>query len=219
MKGLLLKECYILKSYRNMFILYLLLFGGVSAVTGNIFMFSGMAAVFLTTVPMATFTHDEAAGWNRMAGASPVGRRAVVRSKYLLGGVMLLAVAFFSLLVVLATGLLSHLRTSEPFDWLSGMVSIASSVLLISLGMLAVFPVLFKYGAEKGRMAMMLIFGSLFGLIMLFALLASQFHQRLPNNLPVAILVGAVVVLPLLLVLGVFVSYRISLGIYTRKDL
>lgn len=211
MIGLLIKDFYVLgrtaKIYLAMIAFYLVL-----AVTGafTFTMVGGFLVMFIMMLPISSFGYDEVARWDSFVAALPVGRRGIVGEKYLLvlclsaaAGVLLIA---FSIVLWLAKGG----SLSDMID--TGLACLAVGLFINGL----LLPFLFQYGAEKGRIIMMIIFAVTF----LIGFGAAKLID-LPGGAAAPPWLDAAILPALLAVVAavLYLSYRISLGIYKRKEL
>lgn len=208
MKGLIYKDLCLLgsvwKSYIFIFAMFLVLTAtGVYDVS---FLFM-MMSIILCMYPSTSFSYDELAKWDRFAVAVPNGRNKVVRAKYalslLLGGT---ALAVGLLLCLLWTAL----GRMELGQGLLACVGGACGALLLNALLL---PLLFRFGAQKGRILLIAVVAALAGVMaagLAIGLLGASGSDRLEPFV--------FAVLPVLTLLALFVSYRVSLGIYQKKE-
>lgn len=217
MKGLLLKDLYVMKGQGRT---YLVLLGFYFLLTllgaFDAAIISSMSVLVVTMVPMSTFSYDDMARWPKFAAATPAGRRGVVRGKYLFSlctlGLAVAALLVMDVVLCLARG---------QFDKLPDLLLGGASSCLMGLFLnLILIPVLFKFGSEKGRFVIMAVWVAVFllffGSIKLFAerpggLAALPVPQWLVASLPV-IALGLVAVAAVL-------SYSASLRIFAKKEL
>lgn len=170
--------------------------------------FSTFLAVMVITLPLSSFTYDESAHWNKFAVSTPAGRDGVVRGKYcfllsseaLLMALVLAVTALFCFIKADLARLPELLITTSAVAWVSLLVN------------LVIFPLVFRFGPERGRILMMALFVALF--LIGFGL-ASLLAEGEP--LPSQIGFGLPAALLSLGVIGFAVSYRISLGIFRRQ--
>ena len=178
---------------------------------------SGVVVIMGLIFPMNAFSMDDQAHWDKFAAAVPDGRRRAVAGRYLFVLLLTLGTA------VLAAALLFLLRAAglleEPLAELLLPVPVCAAVSLILDGVL--LPLIYKFGMEKSRFLSVIVFLIIFFGCVGLGFLASQGGGSGAPDLPGSI---AVLVLPLLLVLPAIaavifaVSYRVSLGIYRRKE-
>ncbi len=157
MKGLLLKDVYIIgklcKTYFLMDILFFaaFYFGGDSDKIFWLFypcIFSGM-------LPMTLISFDERERWDKYAGTLPYTRTQLVSSKYLIGlcgSIITLAVA--SVIWTLKMSNSGESLTGDYFEVIIALISVS----LIAPAVL--FPFIFRFGAEKGRIFYVAIIGA-----------------------------------------------------------
>ena len=77
------------------------------------------------------------------------------------------------------------------------------------------FPVLFKYGSEKGRIVMIIIGLGIVGIGLLFSKI---FSIEIPNNLISFLDLYFPIIFPVISVTMVIISYYISKKIYLTKE-
>ena len=147
MTALLLKDYYVIFRQMKIFLLLILVF---SCIPGTFY--STFAVVYASMLPYTALAYDERSRWDQMAAMMPYSARDVVLSKYLFGwiAVAVSAAATFVLQTILSVIWLSDVEgPSIPVILLS--VCVAVCILDITL------PMMFRFGVEKGRLAMFLI--------------------------------------------------------------
>ena len=77
------------------------------------------------------------------------------------------------------------------------------------------FPILFKYGAEKGRIAMISIGLGIFGLVML---VSKVIQLEIPKNLIIIFDLYSPIIIIVSSILMIAVSYIVSKKIYLKKE-
>jgi hypothetical protein len=139
----------------------------------------------------------------------------VVRSKYLL----LLLVAAAALVLSLILNLLSLLTGRGDGSFGERMLTVLAFTWIGLLVNAAAYPFLFRFGAQKGRIYLAVAVGLVCGLgavgMVLLSLDDSTLWTLLGSlHLPLAAVAAAVLLLAAALVL----SYRVSCGIYEKKE-
>ena len=143
MKALLLNDWYMTKKYMRMYFVLFAVFIAVYIAEGNPF-FLFFSLLFAGMIPVTLTTYGESFRWDKYADAMPISRRTYVASKYVFG---LLALAAILLVCTVAGAISGGER------W-AGFVMILPLMLLIGLLMPAILlPFIFRFGAEKGRIA------------------------------------------------------------------
>ncbi len=144
MKALILKDAYVIWRQMKYFLVMILLFSALPSGFNNAF-----AIVYASMLPYTALAYDERSKWDQMAAMMPYSTRDVVLGKYVFGWLCIGAAAVLSGLFQAALSLVSHREV------LSGMLALS---LLGGFCILAIsLPVMFRFGVEKGRLAMFLI--------------------------------------------------------------
>ena len=144
MKALILKDAYVIWRQMKYFLVMILLFSALPSGFNNAF-----AIVYASMLPYTALAYDERSKWDQMAAMMPYSTRDVVLGKYVFGWLCIGAAAVLSGLFQAALSLVSHREV------LSGMLALS---LLGGFCIQAIsLPVMFRFGVEKGRLAMFLI--------------------------------------------------------------
>lgn len=146
MKGLILKELYILRGFGKQYLL-ILAFLLIWAISTKSFSFIIVyVALIGSQIAMSTMAADEAVSFSRFALTMPIDRKMLIRSKYalflgtILGGVVVsitLNLVFF----------MSSFGADNYFTW-EGLAAVVS---VFVVGNAISMPVMFKAGVEKAR--------------------------------------------------------------------
>lgn len=205
MKGLILKDLLNLKSTFKMLGVMMLFFAVVFIPQGNGFIF-GMIILMFAMMVVTTISYDDLAKWDAYALTMPVTRKEMVLSKYLVMAILNTLGAVLSLIV----GIVGSMIMGKSFDL--EILAIIGVIYLVALIFGSVIiPLIYKFGTEKARL--MLIICALLPTALI--LLVEQF------NVPLPITGNPWIYLILLIafsIVGVVLSYLISLKIYTKKE-
>lgn len=184
MKGLLLKELYMMGKYFRSFLFIILVFLLSSVWAGNNLFLLVYPMIVVTMLPMSTLSYDEKFGWDVYCGALPCSRAQVVSAKYLL---CLLSIGLIALLSLAAQ--LVRVGMGGSPDEIAPLFSVILTVGFVGPSLL--LPIVFKLGAEKGRIAYYIVIGAMCGAGVLFttADISAPFSVSLPVTLlPLAVL-------------------------------
>jgi len=209
--GLVLKDLLVLRKTAKLYIA-MLSFYLVLALAGvfSHAMLTGFVALFTMMLPISSFAYDELARWDKYAAALPVRRRGIVGSKYLLA---LLLGAIAGALILISSGLFWLLKDTAPGEvLLTGLACVAAGLLMNSI----LLPLLFKFGAEKGRLLTMAVLAVIF--LLGFGGGKLLGYHEFPE-MPPCLKTLFPLILAGVLILALFVSYQVSLGIYRKKEL
>ncbi|MEA5151927.1 MAG: ABC-2 transporter permease [Oscillospiraceae bacterium] len=201
MKGLFLKDLYMIKAYFRTLIAIAVVFiissfwGG-----GNMFLII-YPMIVAAMLPMSILSYDEKSRWDVYCGTLPCSKSAVVSVKYLSCLVYVAVMFALSLLV-------QSLRITRAGGDMSELAVIMAMLLSIGLvGPSLMLPVIFRLGTEKGRMAYYVVIGALCALSFL-----------LPEKLPSA-LANSVALLPLAAAALFAASWLLSIYFYRKREL
>jgi ABC-2 type transport system permease protein len=139
MKGLLLKDLYVLIKQMRVFLVIVIVFAVIPGSNMTIF-----ATIYASMMPYTALAYDERSHWDQLACMMPYSMRDLVLSKYLLGWMFVGATAVVSLLASLV---------ERPF--VEQPVAPVEVALAVCLGIIAIaltLPCMFRFGVEKGRM-------------------------------------------------------------------
>ena len=145
MKGLLLKDLYVLTRQMRIFLLMVLVFAVLPDLNTTVF-----AVVYAAMMPYTALAYDERSKWDQLAGTMPYAVRDIVLSKYVLGWLFMGAAGA----VALAAGAIER----QFLDHTAGApLAIALSFCSGLIVMAITLPPMFRFGVERGRMALLFI--------------------------------------------------------------
>lgn len=205
MLGLIKKDLLLMKTNAKsllvIFIIYLLM-----AINGN-FDIVVMLPLFIMVLLISTFGYDEYNNWDAYVNALPVGRKNIILSKYLTSAILLVCSSIISCIIAyVLTFFYEKSDISHSLSYIGGCL--CGMLITISL----MYPLIFKYGSQKGRIAgFVLIAGSGFVLGLLSKIKA---FSTVVNSLETYFLI-AFIVLTILMLIG---SYIISVKIYSKRE-
>lgn len=207
MKGLLLKDLYMMRAYCKSYVLIAAVFLAASFFGKNMF-FIYYPCLLCGMIPINLLAYDEKSRFVQYSISLPVSRTQTVSEKYLVGLISQIAVLFI-------TGIVQGIRMGVNGSFSLGEFAlIMISLLLVSMLASAIpMPLVFKYGVEKGRIAYYVMIGIVCGVGVLFShTLANDSQNVFPSML----------VFPLLAVLGTGVyalSWYLSVAFYKKREL
>lgn len=220
MTGLILKDFLVMKKTLRYYLLVMAVYSFM-AFTGTLTysIVSGFAVIMGCMAPMSTFAYDEQARWDKFAVSTPVGRKGVVKARYLFSLILLLV---GGVLAVVISFVIVRFGKVEATVWWEPLAITAVVCLVGLLLNCVILPILFKFGAEKSRVVSLAIFGVTFGGMAALAWLVENRGLNLSGvgeaiaALPPAVLIAA----PVVIVFALFyLSYLVSVGFYQKKEL
>ena len=217
MKGLLIKDIKLMLGQKKFFLVVVGL--GIFFMLSNENPVSGVSYItmLLSIFTLSTISYDEFDNGMSFLMTLPIERKTYAQEKYVFAGLT-------SLFSAVGTSVLAYVMgmvMGNPVD-MTEVVGVACLIILVSWLMLAItIPLQIKYGAEKGRIAMILAIGALFGI---FYVLAKVFSSTgtdmngvvvfLTSLEPWQIVLGAVIVTVIMLI----ISYTICVRIINKKE-
>lgn len=205
MIGLLKKDLYVAGKSGRLLLVLALVFSMVPSLGAFGSTYAMMLAVMM---PLNSIAYDERCKWDRYAAMLPYRTGQLVWSKYLLsylytllgGGIIVLG----AFLRGVTTGAADWKETAEM------SIMLASVMLFITaLGL----PMLYRFGSEKGRLAMILCMGvgvgAAMGLMGIFGEL-----PKLPE-IPLPVLAAGIAVLA---AGATYASFRLSVYFYRKRQ-
>ena len=203
MKGLLLKDWYLSVKYLRSLFVIIIAFMAASVFQPDNTFFTIYPCVMVAMLPVSLFSYDDREKWNVYVQAFPVSRKKYVTEKYLFG----------------AISVVSYLVLMSLFYLFVGMEGLGETFTVsLSLGLLAsgiMLPILFRFGAEKGRIAYLIFIGLVVGVCGIMALglkdgrIIGYLHIAPVSNWGICLIVVALYAL----------SWRLSIKLYSKREL
>lgn len=153
MKGLIIKDLYVIKRYARATILVALIFAAVGLMSANNASFTGMISMMSTMMVINAFSYDDLAKWDRYALAMPISRKTMVGARYLLGFCLWLGGVLLALVILLVSMIVHQQNTYQESLMIIAMIG-AGMLMATAISL----PMLYKFGVEKGRILLLLAF-------------------------------------------------------------
>lgn len=215
MKSLILKDLYNIghnaKSMLFILVILAIAFIPTSGVPGYIFTCSILCGMMIVT----TFSFDDHSNWIRYAMVMPVSRKELVGAKYVVLAIFCAIGSLFGLVGGLIGGLIMNKVTLTPAG-IGELLFLTLAAWGISLifGTIST-PLVFKFGAEKGRLLLFVSFllpsAVCFGIYQLLLLLGKEQADRLLSLL--------IYCSPVIALAWCYGMYRISCRIFSKREL
>ena len=171
MKGLLLKDWYMMKKYCRAYPLIAALFLSVSVVSSDNLFLIFYPCLLCGMIPVNLLGYDERSRWMQYSGSLPYTKAQIVSAKFLIG-------LFAQIAILIATGITQGMKMAVTGNFVMGeFVVLMLLILIVSTFTSSIsLPFIFKLGVEKGRMAYYVMIGFVCGAS---ALAASYFRGQL----------------------------------------
>ena len=141
MKGLLLKDFYQLRPLLLWYGVIMARFIAAAVISKNLSFMMGFGVFITISTASSSMAYDEKDNWYKFARACGLSPLAIAAEKYLL--TLALGALSFALLAVCQAVI-------GEIDWMLNAGFFAINLMIGAV----VFPVLFKFGVEKGRLAL-----------------------------------------------------------------
>lgn len=148
MKGLLIKDCYVIWKQAKFTLVLIALYLIIGAFNSNSSFWISFSALFISTMPVTAMGLDERCKWDKYEVMLPYSRKDIVLSKYILGiTCSFLTIIFYGIVKI---GVMAVMKEGfQPLVILYGLFPyVAAPFFFLGLN----FPIMFKLGVEKGRM-------------------------------------------------------------------
>ena len=217
MKGLLVKDFRLMKGQKNFLVLLFIMiaFVFISGMDASFFM--GYLPFLLMIAAMSTFTYDEFDNGMAFLMVLPISRKLYVQEKYLFGGVL----GFTGLASAFVLFLISEINKGSSMTFTQYVLLFLCFLAFVILFLCLMIPIQLKFGSEKGRIVLFIIFFGIIGIVYLVSKITDKIPaqiievfrgiQKLPFGILAALAVG-------IYILALFISLKISLGIMEKKE-
>ena len=208
MKGLFLKDWYMMKKYFRSYIVIAVVFIAVSFVSDDNMFFVFYPCLLCGMIPVNLLGYDERSRWVQYSGSLPYTKTQIVSAKYLIG---LFAQAAMLIVTGLAQGIKmvmnGNFALNDFIVLMLLMLTTATFTSSISL------PFIFKMGVEKGRIAYYVMIGFVCGA----SVLASSLFR---GHLQDAIQLNTILVVLSFVGIGVYIiSWYLSIVFYKKREI
>ena len=208
MLGLIKKDLLMIKGNLRQAILFLIVFIILALQENNIIV---IVPVFVSMmIFMTTFSYDEYNKWEAYAISLPVSRKNIVKAKYF-ASIILWAIAL--LVTAVITVVMGIFEQNINYSEMIGMIlgCVFSIVLLEAL----MFPLIFKFGVEKGRIG---VFIGVFVIAALLGFIFTGIDLENANGFIEFFNNYYYILIPLVAVILMVISYFVSKKIYLKKE-
>lgn len=218
-KGLLIKDLLQLKSYKKTLLIFMIIFAfsAISEENGVSVMLITMITLGFGMFSMASFSYDETSKADRYILTLPITKKEVVLAKYIL------AIGFTiigSIIGILLTFIMAFAFQKEILNLQEMILLGLGGILGISFIEAIQIPCIYKWGAERGRMQMLIVTAIIALLIGGLFFLGEKLNITLPSEQELAICSTFIpFILMGVIVLIYFISYKVAYRIYSNKEI
>ena len=207
MKGLLLKDFYMMKKYCRAYLLIAVVFLAVSFFTEENLFMTFYPCLLCGMIPVNLLAYDERSHWLEYSGTLPYTRAQIVSGKYLIG-------LLTQLVLLLVIGVAQGVRMAMNDTFLLQDFSVLMLLMLCvsTIASSITMPFVFKLGVEKGRIAYYFMVGVVCAAIYLAT---GFFKDRMQDAIHVEFPLAAVA----LVCVGLYIlSWYLSIVFYRKRE-
>ncbi len=216
MKGLLIKDLNLMKMQKKFLAVIVAIAVCMTFSMNDVSFILGYLTFLIPFFALSTISYDEYDNGNAFLFSLPITRKEYVIEKYVF--CLLLGIGSYLLAILLTTVFGIVKNSSDLPEILTGSPLVAGVMLLFLSLML---PMQLKYGAEKGRIAMIILCGIFFALGYGILNVLKLLHLDLRFLLETAVEsypVPVFAVIFLFLTAAFLISMKISIGIMKKKE-
>lgn len=211
MKGIILKDWYVLKaSFRSYLFLYIVFivvscFGSISG------FFVYYPCIIASMLPVSLLSYEEKEKWHVYEETFPCTRSQIVSAKYIISLIINLTG-----IVVISAAQAALMLHNGTFS-LPGILTVVTILTTMSfLPVALLLPPSFKFGTEKGRLLYMIVLGVFFALLGIYSGYTSSVRSASSAE-PMS---GIILLLAVCIALAVYLfSWRLSIHFYQKREI
>ena len=217
MKGLLIKDIRLMLGQKRFFLIVLgmgvmLMFSGDNPSSSM-----GYITMLLTIFSLNTISYDEHENGMSFLMTLPITRKIFVQEKYVFAGGLAIAAGAFSVILAYVVSTIRNIEVSLSEILVVGATLSAVSILIFAITL----PLMIKFGSDKGRIVLFVVFAVIGVLVALLAKVAEN-----PDSLLMDIIVNLsemsasmlAFIAVFALILTVLASYLVTVKIISKKE-
>ena len=208
MKGLLLKDWYMMKKYCRAYLLIAVVFIAVSLFSNDNMFFVFYPCLLCGMIPINLLGYDERSRWMQYSGTLPYTKTQIVSGKYLIG-------LLSQITILVATGVAQAAKMLIAHNFELGDFAVLMLLMLIvsTLTSSICLPFVFKLGVEKGRTAYYVMIGFVCGAsVLASSILRGQLVSEIQPNL--------ILVLVAVAGIGIYIlSWYLSIVFFKKREI
>ena len=208
MKGLLLKDWYMMKKYCRSYIFIAAVFIAVSLGSNDNMFFVFYNCLLCGMIPVNLLSYDERSHWMQYSGTLPYTKDQIVSAKYLIG-------LFVQVAILIVIGIAQGVKMAVAGNFIFSEFAVLMLLVLIVAAFTSsiTLPFMFKLGVEKGRTAYYVMIGFVCGASVLAS---SYFRGQLTAEVQPNIILAA------LSVVGICIyalSWYLSVVFFKKREI
>ncbi|MCI9077843.1 MAG: ABC-2 transporter permease [Lachnospiraceae bacterium] len=216
MKGLLVKDFKLIKEQKNFFFIIIAITASTVAFSDDTSFILGFLPFVLSMFTLSTISYDEFDNGNAFLFTLPISRTGYTIEKYCLALMLGISALVFATFLAIISSMLKG--TADVLEIVMAAVIVLPVLIVIQAVMI---PFHLKFGGEKGRLALIGVFGMFFIIIAATVKAAEMLGidiQDITSHLPVASMGMMVTIMLVVAFIILLLSMRISNSIMNNKE-
>lgn len=215
MKSLILKDLYNIGHNAKSMLLILLVFAIGLIMASGVESYIISSGVLCSMMIVTTFTFDDHCKWSKYALVMPICKKDIVKAKFIVLIIFCIAGICVGTIFGVAGGVAMH-KMALSMEGIVTMLFMGFVGLIVSVifGSMSI-PLVFKYGAEKGRMLLLISFAVPLGICFMVYEILMMLGVKVTDQLIFTILCAS----PLIAAIWIYTMYRISCRIFYKQEI
>ena len=215
MKSLILKDLYNIGHNAKSMLLILLVFAIGLIMVSGVESYIISSGVLCSMMIVTTFTFDDHCKWSKYALVMPICKKDIVKAKFIVLIIFCIAGICVGTIFGVAGGVAMH-KMALSMEGIVTMLFMGFVGLIVSVifGSMSI-PLVFKYGAEKGRMLLLISFAVPLGICFMVYEILMMLGVKITDQLIFTILCAS----PLIAAIWIYTMYRISCRIFYKQEI
>ena len=208
MKGLLLKDWYMMKKYCRYYLFVSIGFIILSMLSSGNMFFVFYPCLLCGMIPVNLLGYDERSRWTEYVGTLPYSKTQIVSAKYLIG-----LFTQITMLTVICITQGVKMGVEGSFVLKEFLVLMMLLLIMASVASSLTLPFVFKYGVEKGRV----VYYVMIGVVCAGSIIASDL---LSGGIQAEIKLNGIFPMICLIGIGIYaLSWYLSIVFYKKREI
>ena len=210
-----LKDLYNIGHNAKSMLLILLVFAIGLIMVSGVESYIISSGVLCSMMIVTTFTFDDHCKWSKYALVMPICKKDIVKAKFIVLIIFCIAGICVGTIFGVAGGVAMH-KMALSMEGIVTMLFMGFVGLIVSVifGSMSI-PLVFKYGAEKGRMLLLISFAVPLGICFMVYEILMMLGVKITDQLIFTILCAS----PLIAAIWIYTMYRISCRIFYKQEI
>ena len=162
-------------------------------------------------IMISSFSYDNYNKWDAYSISLPNGRKNSVKSKYITTILMTLIV---SIITIILSFIISYVNT-KTINYEQILVTMFGTIFGTLLVLTIMYPIIYKFGVEKARIGIFLL---VFGIVIVGSLIANFLDLSIVLKSLAFLEDYLIIILIIITIMMVYISYKISEKIFSKKE-